>query len=62
MHPFQAPSVLTTKYSDTVDWEIFTLKIIHMKNFCVVKFSRFQSICEILTVSDYNMDKRLESS
>ena len=62
MDPFQAPSVLTTKYSDTVDQEIFTLKIIRMKSFRVVKFSRFQSICEILMVSDYNMDELLESS
>ena len=62
MHPFQAPSVLTTKYSDTVDREIFTLKIIRMKNFRVVKFSQFQSIREILMVNDYNMDELLESS
>ena len=35
------------------DWEIFTLKIICMKNFCGVKFSRFGLICEIfLTVED----------
>ena len=27
-----------------VDWEIFTLKIICKKNFCVVKFSRFHLI------------------
>jgi len=31
----------------TVDQEIFTLKIIRMKNFYVVKFSRFCSISEI---------------
>ena len=47
----------------TVDREIFTLKVIHMKNFRVVKFSWFRSICEIfLTVDDYNMDERLVSS
>ena len=35
------------------DWEIFTLKIICVKNFRVVKFSRFGLICEIfLTVED----------
>ena len=43
-------------------WEIFTLKIIHVKNFRVVKFSQFQSICEILTVNNYNMDEHPESS
>ncbi len=38
------------------------LKIIHMKNFRVDKFSRFRSICEFfLTVDDCNMDERLES-
>ena len=31
----------------TVDWEIFTLKIIRVKNFCVDKFSRFRLILEI---------------
>ena len=47
----------------TVDRELLMLKIICVKNFCVVKFSRFRSIREILlTVGDYNMDKRLESS
>ena len=47
----------------TVDLEIFTLKIIHMKNFRVVKFSRSHSIREIfLTVDDCNMDECLESS
>ena len=46
-----------------VDREIFTLKIIHAKNFRVVKFSWFCSICEIfLTVADCSMDERLESS
>ena len=31
-----------------VDWEIFTLKIIRKKNFRVVKFSRFRSICKFV--------------
>ena len=45
-----------------VDREIFTLKIIRLKKFCV-QFSRFCSICEIfLTVDGSNMDERLESS
>ena len=30
----------------TVDREIFTLKIIHIKNFHVDKFSWFRSICK----------------
>ena len=39
------------------------LKIIRVKIFHVVKFSQSRSIREIfLTVDDYNMDKRLESS
>ena len=47
----------------TVDWKIFTLKVIRMKNFPGVKFLRFRSICKfLLTVDDCNMDKRLESS
>ena len=47
----------------TVDWEMFTLKIICVKNFRVVKFSRFHSIHEIFLTVDYcNMDERLESS
>ena len=47
----------------TVDREIFTLKIIRVKNFRVVKFSRFRSIREIFLTVDYcNMDERLESS
>ena len=50
-----------------VDREIFTLQIIlqiiRMKNFRVVKFSRFHLIRKIfLTVDDYNMDEHLESS
>ena len=47
----------------TVDREIFALKIIHVKNFHVIKFSRFCSIREIfLMVDDCSMDERLESS
>ena len=47
----------------TVDREIFTLKIIRVKNFRVVKFSRSCSIREIfLTVDDCNMNERLKSS
>ena len=50
-------------YVCTVDREIFALKIIRVKNFRVIKFSRFCSIHEIfLTVDDCNMDKCLESS
>ena len=46
-----------------VDREIFTLKIIRVKNILFVKFSRFRSIHEIfLTVNGCNMDERLESS
>ena len=48
--------------SDTVDREIFALKIIRVKIFRVDKFSRFRSIREIFfTVGDCNMDERLES-
>ena len=47
----------------TVDREIFTLKIICVKNFRGVKFSRFHSIREIFLTVDYcNMDEYLESS
>ena len=47
----------------TIDQEIFTLKIICVQIFRVVKISRFRPICEIfLTVADYNMDKRLKIS
>ena len=50
----------TTLY--TVDRENFTLKIVCLKNFLVVKFSRFRLICEFfLTVDDYNMDGYWES-
>ena len=46
-----------------VDREMFTLKIICLKIFHVVKFSRFHSIREIFLTVDYcNMDERLESS
>ena len=48
---------------NTIDREIFTLKIIRVKIFHVIKFSRFRSIREFfLTVDDCNMDKLLESS
>ena len=47
----------------TVDREIFVLKIIRVKIFHVIKFSRFRSIREIfLTVDDCSMDERLDSS
>ena len=47
----------------TIDQEIFTLKIICVKNFCVVKFSWFRSIRKkFLTVDYCNMDEHLESS
>ena len=46
----------------TVDWEIFVLKIIRVKNFRGVKFSRFLLIHEIfLTVDGYDVDEHLES-
>ena len=51
----------TCVYS-TVDREIFTLKIICVKNFCADKFLLFCSIRKILTVNGYNMDEHLESS
>ena len=39
------------------------LKIIHLKNFCIVNFLQFRSIREIfLAVDSCNMDERLESS
>ena len=37
----------------TVDQEIFRLKIIRVKNFRVVKFSRFRSIRKIFLTVDY---------
>ena len=43
--------------------KIFTLKIIRVKNFHVVKFSWFRIIRKIfLTVDDHNMDECMESS
>ena len=49
-------------YATTVDLEIFTLKIIRMKNFHGVKCSQFCSIREIfLMVDGYNVDERIES-
>ena len=53
----------TETFTDTIDWEIFTLKLKRVKKFRVVRFSQFRFIREIfLTVNDYNMDERLESS
>ena len=50
-------------YYNTVDREIFTLKIVCIKNFRVDKFSWFRSIHEIfLTINNYNMDEHLDSS
>ena len=52
-----------TSNRPTIDWEIFMLKIIRVKNFRVVKFSRSRSIRgNFLTVDDCNMDEHLESS
>ena len=64
MYPRNAPVSSAISFDNKIFryWEIFTLKIIHVKNFRVVKFSQFQSIREILTVNDYNMDECLESS
>ena len=49
--PVKVPLIAISCVSQitTVDWEIFTLKIIHVKNFRIVKFSRFRS------VDDFNM-------
>ena len=38
--------VLLCECPATVDWEIFTLKIIRVKNFRVIKFLRFHLIHE----------------
>ena len=55
-------SMAHSKLTTTVAQKIFTLEIICVKNYRVVKFSRFRSIYEfILTVDNYNMDKRMES-
>ena len=44
----------------TIDWEVFTLKIIRGINFRGVKFSWFCAIREIsLTVDGYNVDEHL---
>ena len=49
--------------NSTIDWETFTLKIIYVENFHVVKFLWFCSIHKIfLMVDDCNMDEHLESS
>ena len=58
-----APIISIQALVYTVDREIFTLKIIHMKNFRVIKFSQFCLIREIfLTVDGCDKDERLESS
>ena len=51
------------KVEHTVDQEIFMLKIIRVKIFRGVKFSRFRSICKkFLMVDSYNRDVCLERS
>ena len=45
-----------------VDQEIFTLKIVHVKYFHVVKFRVLFGHKIYLTVDGYNMDKHLECS
>ena len=53
--------VTSTVKPPTVDWEIFTLKIIRIKYFCGVIFSWFvQSTNGFITVGEYNMDKHLD--
>ena len=42
------PVQLLDSITNTVDWEIVTLKIIRIKNFRVDKISRFRSILESL--------------
>ena len=55
--------VLLCECPATVNREIFTLKIIHVKNFRVIKFSQFHLIRKFfLTDDDCNMDELLESS
>ena len=50
------------KYSSsTVDREIFTLKIIHVKIFMVVNFCSLFDLRNFLTVVGYNADECLES-
>ena len=50
-------------HAHTVDRGILALKIIRVKNFRVITFSRFHSIREIfLTVDECSMDEHLESS
>ena len=52
-----------TEALSTVDREIFALKLIRVKKFCVIKFSWFRLIRKIyLTVDECNIDKRLENS
>ena len=45
------------------DWQIFTSKIIRVKNFHGIKFTQFHSICEIFVqVDGYNRNETLERS
>ena len=63
LSPVISVILIKVRTGNTVDREIFTLKIFRVKNFRVVKFSRFRLIREIfLTVDDCNVDERLESS
>ena len=55
--------LLSEQLPPTVDQEILTSKIICIKNFVLLKFTWFHSICEIfITVDNCNMEERLESS
>ena len=49
-------------FYNTVDREIFTLKIIPVKVFLGVKFRGSFHLRNILMVDGYNMDERLECS
>ena len=63
MFPWQPSKVSNGTRKYTIDWDIFAVKIIRVKNFRVIKFSRFRLIHNIfLTVNGCNMDERLESS
>ena len=54
---------MTTQRKNTVDRDIFMLKIIRMKMFRGVKFLWFCLIHKtFITVDNYNMDERLEDS
>ena len=48
--------------SHTVDREIFTLKMIRVKIFVLLNFRGFVQSPKFLTVDNYNMDERLQSS